>query len=140
MAANRSNKHKKTKTTNHKTTQKIKTQRKKNKTTPHSINLHILRNQCKMDLKFSLFGVSECSIFFCLGCFIFLYNCFEALKKRSSFCLRPCKKTCVDFDDFLKPLQILDFFFDGCAERAAPDPAPPQKMVKKTTLFQNAIG
>ena len=68
--------------------------------------------------------------FFCLGCFIFLYNCFEALKKRSSFCLRPCKKTCVDFDDFLKPLQILDFFLTDVLSELPRTRPPPQKNCK----------
>jgi len=110
---------------------KNKNTKNKNKTTPHSINLHILRNQCKMDLKFSLFGVSECSIFFCLGCFIFLYNCFEALKKRSSFCLRPCKKNVRWFWRLFKTVANFGFFFWRMCWASCPGPGPPPKNGQK---------
>lgn len=65
--------------------------------------------------------------FFCLGCFIFLYNCFEALKKRSSFCLRPCKKNVRWFWRLFKTVANFGFFFWRMCWASCPGPGPPPK-------------
>jgi len=69
--------------------------------------------------------------FFCLGCFIFLYNCFEALKKRSSFCLRPCKKNVRWFWRLFKTVANFGFFFWRMCWASCPGPGPPPKNGQK---------
>ena len=69
--------------------------------------------------------------FFCLGCFIFLYNCFEALKKRSSFCLRPCKKNVRWFWRLFKTVANFGFFVWRMCWASCPGPGPPPKNGQK---------